>query len=386
MAGIRDRRSMRGITRHPDGRYEIKVSIDGKRCSFGYASNQKDAIKHRNQIWDQIDKGTLVLPREVTVAEHLDTWLDTIKKTHKLAPASVDAYRHQIRRLNEHLGSIRLTDLTTRQVDETYAAMSDRYAASVVHKAHAVLSMAMDVAVDWYDLPRNVVRRATAPKPEYDSPTTLSKEEVEALLHAAKDHRLYAFWHLLLVAALRKGEALALHWEDIDDEHGLVHVRGSLSRQSEGLTIGPTKTKGSSRVIPIDDQTLAVLQAHRKRQLQDGMACRDQKFGNLVFTTRSGRPIDPKGIWDHFQRLCGRAGIDPRCIHALRHTSGSLMIDTGTDTLIVARVMGHTTTDMTSRYVHPDVETLRRAVSGASGAIMGHSRHEIAGSDQMGSG
>lgn len=69
------------------------------------------------------------------------------------------------------------------------------------------------------------------------------KEDVEALLRTARDHGLYAFWYLLVGAALRKGEALALRWGDIDDERGLIHVRGSLSRQAGGLTIEPTKTK-----------------------------------------------------------------------------------------------------------------------------------------------
>src|SRR5881275_2260369 len=109
MAGKRDRRSMRGINKRTDDRYEIKLNVDGKRRSFGYANSRKEAMKRRNEVWDQMDKGTLVLPNEVTVAEHLETWLDTVKRTRKLSPSSVTAYNHQIRRLNQHLGHIRVT-------------------------------------------------------------------------------------------------------------------------------------------------------------------------------------------------------------------------------------------------------------------------------------
>jgi integrase len=239
-----------------------------------------------------------------------------------------------------------------------------------------MLSSALEMAVDWYDLPRNVARRATVSRVEYRTPKALSREEATRLLHAAEGHVLFALWHLLLSTGLRKGEALALRWEDIDWEKREIHIRGSLARRPEGLVVGPTKTKGSTRTIPVDADTIAVLRDRQKQQLKHGAACGDSAFGNLVFTTPTGRPIDPKGAWDHLQRLCRRAGLDPRSVHALRHTSGSLMIDAGADSLIVARVMGHTSTHMTNRYVHPDDDTLRKAVPGVSAAVAdaGHAR------------
>ena len=116
-------------------------------------------------------------------------------------------------------------------------------------------------------------------------------EQAKALVDAAAGSRLYALWLVLLLIGLRKGEALALRWTDIDLTTGTIRVQRTLSRvKACGLVFGPTKSSYSQRASFIPPLVFTALQAHWTAQelerIRAGSAWEDH---GLVFTTSTGR-------------------------------------------------------------------------------------------------
>ena len=99
-------------------------------------------------------------------------------------------------------------------------------------------------------------------------PTVKSREsralrpsEIASLLAAAEGSSDEPLLRVLVATGLRRGEALALRWSDVDLDNGVVTIRGTLTRTADGLHIVPPKTERSRRTIPISHATVATLRA-----------------------------------------------------------------------------------------------------------------------------
>lgn len=93
-----------------------------------------------------------------------------------------------------------------------------------------------------------------------------SREQLIEFLNALKNEgnlRRYTFFHLLSYSGMRKGEAFALTWKDIDFGENTIRINKAVTRGKEGLYLGPTKN-GLSRTIKMDDATMKLLKTWKK--------------------------------------------------------------------------------------------------------------------------
>ena len=137
------------------------------------------------------------------------------------------------------LGRIRLGRLTPQHFQRLY---QDKLAAGLspttVSHLHTVLHGAFAEAVRWDLLPRNVVSLVRPPRKAHVEVVALTVEQARALLAAAAGNRFEALFVLAIKTGMRRGELLALRWEDVDLDKGMLQVRGTLRRTREGLTFG----------------------------------------------------------------------------------------------------------------------------------------------------
>jgi Phage integrase family len=84
-----------------------------------------------------------------------------------------------------------------------------------------------------------------------------------ALLETIKGDRLDSLFRVMLATGLRRGEALGLHWSDVDLDAALLRVRWTLSRRSQGLRLDEPKTDKSRRTVPLPRSAVEALRANR---------------------------------------------------------------------------------------------------------------------------
>ena len=153
----------------------------------------------------------------------------------------------------------------------------------------------------------------------------------------------------MLATGLRRGEALALHWSDVDLDAGLLRVRWTLSRTSQGLQLDEPKTDKSRRTVPLPRSAIETLRAHRTRHLEDQRTAAGawQEHG-LVSTTEIGTPLEPRNMLQRFELLAQRAGLRGVTLHTLRHSAASSLLAAGTHTEVVREQLGHSSYAITA--------------------------------------
>ena len=96
---------------------------------------------------------------------------------------------------------------------------------------------------------------------------------------------------------MRQGEFLALRWEDVDLNEGVIHIRRTLARSGGRIALGEPKTKGSRRPVHLMGAAVEALRSHLERQLEDIERLGDLYHDHgLVFTSEVGTLINPTNV------------------------------------------------------------------------------------------
>ncbi len=265
------------------------------------------------------------------------------------------------------LGRRKLARLTARDVRLMIDAMrSDGMKPRSVQYAHATLRNALEHACREELIPRNVARLV-----KVESPTTLnpreplSVEEARTLLDATRDDRLHALWVVLLILGLRRSEACALTWDDINFETRTLRISKSIQRIDGQLRELPPKTRRSNRTVPLPPRCAYALADHHERfQVQLGNGGPPSPPTGYVFGTRLGTPLEPRNLTRMFGQLCDDHGVRRVPLHALRHTCVSLLLSLGVHPRVVMEIVGHSAIEMTMNvYGHVSIDAQRDALN-----------------------
>jgi integrase len=191
-------------------------------------------------------------------------------------------------------------------------------------------------------------------------------EEVGRLLKAARGDRLEPLIVLMLGTGLRRGEALALHWSDVDLAVGHVRVRWTLARIDRRLIFDEPKTERSRRFVPLPSPVADTLKRHRVSQAAERLAAIAwqpwENHPDLVFPTQIGTPTDPRNALRAFEGIAKRAGLSGVGLHTLRHSAASALIASGAHIKVVQELLGHSSYGITADiYSHVAIEQQREA-------------------------
>ncbi len=239
-----------------------------------------------------------------------------------------------------------LVEITPEQVEEFIAVEGERGSApksvtNYVGLLGAIFGFALRRG--WCD--RNPVAMVDKPRVRRDPDIRfLSPEELDALIAAVPDGVLGQTDRLLYLTAamtgLRRGELLALRWQDVDRRAGLVRVRRNYTRGE----FGTPKSRRSSRAVPLPERLDRELGAHFNRTPWSGDL--DLVFAHPVL----GTVLDPSRVRKRFRAAALRAGLRPVRFHDLRHTFGTRMAAAGAPLRAIQEWMGHSDYRTTSLY------------------------------------
>ena len=177
---------------------------------------------------------------------------------------------------------------------------------------------------------------------------TLTPEEARKLLKTAREDRLGALYGVALALGLRRGEALGLHWADVDLRRKTLRVRYGLLRVGGRLQLVETKSATSRRAIELPEIAVTMLREHGVRQKEERLRAGGRwRDSGLVFTTRHGKPLEPSNVVTRFHRLLKKAGLRHQRIHDLRHTCATLLLIQGVNPKVVMERLGHSSIRLT---------------------------------------
>lgn len=361
----------------PDGRWHVRVSHAGKRVNL-YAESKAAVIQRRNEfLTEHRYKGLPVSDGRVTVASFLEDWLE--RRRPKVRESTYRCYRNVVRnQLIPHLGTARIAKLTARDVEGALQAIAENDGKALsprsVQLARTVLRAAVQQAVKWEELARNVVDLVDAPKVEREEITPLSAEQAEHFLEGVQGDRLEALYVLAFTLGLRQGELLGLRWRDIDFDTGELRVAQARLRDGKlsdpTSLFGPPKSGKSKRSLTMPTVAVAALKAHRKLQLSErvGAGPAWQDF-DLVFTTRHGRPLGGVNVGRYFKRHLRRLELPIIRFHDCRHTAASLLLARGVPLRTIQEVLGHSQISLTADTYSHVLPALKREAADAMDSI-----------------
>jgi integrase len=187
---------------------------------------------------------------------------------------------------------------------------------------------------------RNVAELVTLPKARKKNrrKNSWTVDEARKFLECSRneDDPLYPLWVLILVLGLRKGEALGLIDPDddwcTDEDVAVIDLEWQLQRVGgHPLTHKQVlKADGSTDTLPLPPICVTALRIAKHNQDQARAAnwpktCICGEKHALVFTTRTGHPIEPRNINRAFDVRCARYGVRRITLHDTRRTCGSLL-------------------------------------------------------------
>jgi integrase len=389
------------IYKMQDGRWRAAVTIGkgaaGKprRKVFTAATRHEVAEQMTAALRDR-QRGINVNPGKQTVAQFLQTWLNTVKPN--VAPSTFISYEGTVRlHLIPAIGALRLSQLGAQHVqrlkEETIQAVvtsgpgvkklvegqpvpEPRYlSAATVRYCLVVLRMALDHACKLDLVPRNVALLVAFPKVEESEIEPYTPEQAQKLIEAAKGHRLGALFSVALAIGLRKGEALALKWTAIDLERSTLAVRLTLQRVKmpgdvKGQLILKESKRSSRRMINLPQVCVSALLEHRTMQEQERrLAGSRWKESDFAFTSGIGTPLEPRNLERAYRQILTIAGLHHIRIHDLRHTAATLLLTQGVHPRVVMELLGHSQIAVTMRYSHV-VPALRKEAAEQMDAIL----------------
>ena len=337
------------ISQRADGRYVARLTVDGKRVSYYGRTRDEVRAKLTTALAD-VQRGTFVAPSQQSVAEFLASWLQDVAQPN-VRPRTALRYEQFVRiQIAPHIGSVRLTKLTPQHLVRLYRTLSTDLSPRSVNHVHRCLHSALETAVRWGIVARNVCDLVDPPRVPRVEMRSLSLEQSRALLLAAQGDPLEALYSLALTTGMRQGELLGLKWQDVDLASGRVQVRRTLARVTgKGWVESEPKSAAGTRTVRLVSPVVSALQRHRSAQLEGRLrAGSEWDDRDLVFCNLFGRPIEITNLTTRsFRPLLERAGLPQIRFHDLRHSAASLLLLLDSHPRIVQEVLGHSSVNLT---------------------------------------
>lgn len=379
---------------------------------------EKAAKLYAAEFESKVLNGKILDGEKMTVQQFAYKWLaEYVTNREK---TTYDSYKLQIdTKIIPALGHIKLSKLTPLHIQSFYNNLAEcgvrldgkdgSYSHGTIKKIDGILSSMLSTAVLWQLIEANPCNRVSIPKQnkqnESDEPECFTLEQAVIFLQALdmeltseyKEHsriddtgKIYkvkaykearkvstqfkVFFNIALFGGLRKGEILALTWKDIDFEKNTVTInKNTVYTEREVITKTP-KNKTSNRTIVLPQSVIELIRNYKKEQYAYRLSIGDQWCGNgdYLFIQANGKQMHPSTPYHKFKKIIKsyNENAEPGKelpdipLHALRHTSATLLIADNIDIRTVSARLGHAQTSTTMNiYAHALKELDQKAAA-----------------------
>ena len=282
-----------------------------------------------------------------------EAFVDHLERVRRLSPATVKAYRSDLRDLQASAGGVALEDVDLDVLrDWLWRATQRGDARSTLARRAAAARSFFGWAHEQELVSHDPSLRLIAPKKGRTLPTVASRDAMSALLDAHRDAaatgdplalRDHAILELLYGSGIRVAELCGLDVDDLDLDRGTARVLGKGAKE---------------RVVPYGAPARDALEAYLRRG-RPVLVSRARTFSPAVMLGSRGARIGPRAVYELVARvLAPVVGAETIGPHALRHTAATHLLDGGADLRAVQEILGHASLGTTQIYTHVSAERL----------------------------
>lgn len=356
------------IRKRRDGTWEARVTIgimaDGKQNRKSiYGKTRQEVNAKMTDLLNNLQKGIITNPTEMTLSEWLDSYMLDYKKPH-VKDTTYIAYTVKVKNhIKPAIGHYKLKALRQDIIQKFVNGLTAKgLAPATVEAVFKLLHNALERAVDAGFIARNVANRVQLPKVPKPKIEVLTVDQQSVFVEKAKETYMGCAYIFDLCTGMRLGELLGLRWGDIDFEKDELHIQRTIIKvkdpdnpdESWHLTFGDPKTPASERTIPLHQTAIKLLaDVFEQQEINKTNAGAAYEDNDLVFCTKLGRPLDPINMRRTFYRICDKAGISGLHPHCLRHTFATRGAEKNVDVRVMQRFLGHASIEETANtYTH----------------------------------
>lgn len=385
---------------------------------------KKSLDKYVFDFEEKVRNGKFLKGEKITVQEFSERWLKEYA-LQQLEASTIEKYKHELNnKIIPALGHLKIAKLQPLHLQSFYNNLLESgvrkdkktggYSPSSIKKTHAVLSVLLKTAVQWQVIESNVCERVSPPKirKEIDGVKFFTPEQCVIFLEAlnkdymteykahdriddtgikyhvrdykeshslATQHKI--FFNIALFGGLRKGELLALTWDDINFENNTIRVSKAVSVVNGQHIIKQPKNNTSNRIVTLPDTVMKLIKRLKMEQNEKKLSLGDYwEDSGYLFTQENGKLMNYSTPYHTFKDLIVKYNnsilnddsipddskdglLLPNIpLHGLRHTSATLLISEQVDIRTVSARLGHAQTSTTMNiYAHSLKESDKKA-------------------------
>lgn len=341
-------------------RYQILVGTDtvtGKRKykTKGGFYTKKEAKLAADEVEKKINNPNFLDNENITFGEVYERWIDNYKLTVKESSFYTVELQYKSKIL-PILGNKKINQITTIECQDLinywYSIPLKNYKA-IFNLITRIFKYAKQLKIVTDDPTSSVI----IPKASRQfnnlehSRNYYTRDELKMFLEYAEKHekyKIYVLFRLLAFSGIRKSEALALTWNDVDFKKAQITINKTIILVSKVKVTTP-KTKSSNRTVFIDKKTLSILSEWRliqkKELLQKGFNF--LSHNQLVFSGRNNDYIIPTTISKMMNRVSEGCNLPHITVHGLRHTYATLAAQGGMPVKQLQAQLGHSKVEIT---------------------------------------
>jgi integrase len=278
------------------------------------------------------------------------------RKRGLVSPRTSERYAELLRHhVVPELGRRPLQQVQATEIDALYLALERVVSVATVKHLHVALGACFRAAVKKGILLSNPVERADRPRPEEpDHGQVLDAQQLKVLVEKFRSTPLFEIVATAAGTGARRGEILALRWDDFDFEKKTLRIERAIEETKKyGRVTKEPKSARGRRIISIDDGLIALLRRLRERHLRllagipDGMdvdlSLIKLPDGALIFPSplRLTQLRDPHAVGARFIQHAAKVGFEGLKLHDLRRSHATMLLDRGLPLHVVAERLGH---------------------------------------------
>ena len=350
-----------------DGRWEGRFTA-GSDAETGKTITKSVMGKSKEDAEEKLRLAISAYKREqnalrgnLTTGEWIKIWFETYSKP-LIRPATQASYGSIIKHhLYPRIGDIPLNELTARDIQQMYNELkiSGRVRINrsttdlgvsnrMIHSIHMLLRQCLKGAVNEDKILFNPADRCKLPPKNKPEMKIIPPESIGKYLKAADDISFLPMFYLELSVGLRRGELVALLWEDLDIQNKTISVSKQITC---GKYVSTPKTPNSTRVVPIPQRAVQLLKEEHSKHPDNPYMFPSPVTGSMYY---------PDSVSRIHKKILRRAGLEIVRFHDLRHTFAALALQNGVDIKTLSHILGHYSAGFTLDTYGHVTEKMRR--------------------------